>query len=558
MGRRRTAKPAPARAAMPVDPPSSPPLAGRLLFGLLLLTAFLLSCTPMRDTDIWWHLRTGQLIWERGTVPWVDWFTYTDSDKAWIDLHWGFQLLMAGLYALGGVDLLILSQAVCLTLTVAVGWWGAGRRLPAWAKVGCWLVPLVCLSGRAYVRPEMLTLLFLALWLAILFRLEEHPRWIWWLPVIQVVWINCHALFVLGLVVGACYVADRLVRTVARGRWGLEPPPVQPRATTVFYAGLLSLLAGLANPYFEEGFKFPLVLYRKFSVEQEFYGPRIGEFHQPWMFLRQYGWNALTNLYFDAELLLWLITAVSFLWLFMKQHRWSVLRLLLFAAVSHLAWEASRNTNLFALVCGFLLCENVQDAVSQHEAVSSDQWPERRRWNTVAAGVLILWMLAVVTNLWAALGRENKRFGLGEARNWYPHAAAKFAGQPGMPLTAFVANFGHASVYEFHNGPERRVFMDGRLEVVTRQTFAAFEEINRKIAAGDPTWQTDLLAYGPLPTLIFDSRYARPQIQGAAQTPGWVGVFADASAAVFVPASVAQQLKLPPADPTPILYPPED
>ncbi len=38
----------------------------RLLLGALLGVTFLLGCFPMGDFDVWWHLRTGQLILERG------------------------------------------------------------------------------------------------------------------------------------------------------------------------------------------------------------------------------------------------------------------------------------------------------------------------------------------------------------------------------------------------------------------------------------------------------------------------------------------------------------
>ena len=62
---------------------------------------FLACCFPLTDTDLWWHLKTGQLILAEGRLPQVDWYTYTDFDKPWIDLHWGFQLLVTALYGRG-------------------------------------------------------------------------------------------------------------------------------------------------------------------------------------------------------------------------------------------------------------------------------------------------------------------------------------------------------------------------------------------------------------------------------------------------------------------------
>ena len=52
----------------------------------------------LSNFDIWWHLRTGELIPERG-IPTRDWYALssdTPEAPAWIDVHWGFQLVVAG------------------------------------------------------------------------------------------------------------------------------------------------------------------------------------------------------------------------------------------------------------------------------------------------------------------------------------------------------------------------------------------------------------------------------------------------------------------------------
>ena len=76
-----------------MSPPSS--RSGRVLgyiaVGLLFLCTILLSCTPMRTADIWWHLRTGELILERGALPRTDWFTFADADV--VDIRPGLAVL---------------------------------------------------------------------------------------------------------------------------------------------------------------------------------------------------------------------------------------------------------------------------------------------------------------------------------------------------------------------------------------------------------------------------------------------------------------------------------
>src|SRR6185503_17094949 len=167
----------------------------QVLLALMLLWTFLALCFPLYDTDFWWHLRTGQLIVEQGELPSVDWYTFVDFDKPWIDLHWGFQLLIAGLYYLGGPSLVVLAKAITITTAIAIAFAATGKSLPMWVRALLWFPAIVAITGRGYERPEMLSLLFLASWLWIIHRLETRPRLIWILPVIQVIWINCHALF---------------------------------------------------------------------------------------------------------------------------------------------------------------------------------------------------------------------------------------------------------------------------------------------------------------------------------------------------------------------------
>ncbi len=527
-------------------------IGDRVLFALVLLWSFLSMCFPLYDTDFWWHLKTGQWILEGNGIPFVDLYTFTDSDKPWIDLHWGFQVLIAILHRLGGVPLVTLVKSGIITAAVAVAWRAGGAHLPVWKKTVLWVLPIICIAGRGNERPEMLTQLFLAMWLWIARQTDWRPGLIWFLPLLQVVWVNCHALFVLGLVVGFCYAVDAVIRDLAKGRYGLEPRTAGPDLRTVGIVGVIVAVCCLINPYFEEGALFPLTLYRKFSVEKEFYSQNIGEFHPPIDFIRKFGFR---NVYLLAEVGTWLLTFFSFAWLLITRRKWSLFRLMLFAGFSHLAWQASRNTNIFAFVSAFIACENFADARStSSHTTASRPIPSLINATTGMTVLMAGLCVAVVTGWWNEFAEKNKPFRLGEASNWFIHDAAKFAGQPGFPRRAFVANNGQAEVYVYHNAPECRVFMDARLEVCTQQTFELFNRVLGSMAVSDPTWQ-NLFRDGELPVVILDSRTARASINGMLMTPGWRMVFADRSAAVFLPNERADRLRLPLADPTPLFDP---
>ena len=74
-------------------------------------------------------------------------------------------------------------------------------------------------------------------------------------------------------------------------------------------------------------------------------------------------------------------------------------------------------------------------------------------------------------------------------RRWpTPHEAALFAGRPGMPERRLALDLRQAGVYLFHNGPERKLYIDGRLEVPSRQTFQTFVRLSSLLREGRPGW----------------------------------------------------------------------
>ena len=66
-------------------PPLAPALLDLVLIAAFLALTFLLGAFPLKDTDFWWHLRTGDLIRQTGQVPHTDLYTFTVPDHPWID-----------------------------------------------------------------------------------------------------------------------------------------------------------------------------------------------------------------------------------------------------------------------------------------------------------------------------------------------------------------------------------------------------------------------------------------------------------------------------------------
>ena len=168
------------------------------------------------------------------------------------------------------------------------------------------------------------------------------------------------------------------------------------------------------------------------------------------------------------------------------RQRGRLFRVILSIAFGYLALIALRNINLFALVAGFVMAWNLGEWASELKSVREETAPVQ--WSLVLAGLIAQsglavlvgwWIVAIASGAFFRSTGEVRRFGLGESPLAYAHEAAKFAGGAGMPERALALDFRQAAVYLFHNGPDRKIFFDGRLEIPTRATFDTFVRLGR-------------------------------------------------------------------------------
>ena len=88
---RSTAKPFPARAALPW-------LAGAGVYALLLT----LGLKLLNDPDSYSHIAVGRWILAHGTMPASDPFSFSMHGAPWIAFEWLSEVIYAAVYALSG------------------------------------------------------------------------------------------------------------------------------------------------------------------------------------------------------------------------------------------------------------------------------------------------------------------------------------------------------------------------------------------------------------------------------------------------------------------------
>src|SRR6266498_2810854 len=170
------------------------------LAAALMLIALRPLLTPIPPNDFWWHLATGRAIITQGAIPVIDSFSYTQAGQPFFNQGWLAQLLMYGMYQLGGSPLIYIAQELVIALA-----YGLLLRLcllrtgQVQLSVGLLLLTTLPLSFDNWlVRPQSYAFPLFAGFLSILteYRLGGKNR-LWLLPLLMVLWVNIHGSFVL-------------------------------------------------------------------------------------------------------------------------------------------------------------------------------------------------------------------------------------------------------------------------------------------------------------------------------------------------------------------------
>jgi tetratricopeptide (TPR) repeat protein len=561
-------------------------LADACLIALFLTLTFLLGVFPLKDADIYWHLKTGDWMRQMGQVPRFDLFTFTRGPSVpWIDLHWLFQIAISGVYQYGGV--VALNLAKCAVTCVAMLFLVTARKRewPVSVMILAWLPALLVLGGRMYVRPETLTLLYLSIFLAVILRWDRYAWLALLLPIVQVAWVNSHGLFVLGPILVAFGLIDAALR------FGFFAPERRGWWRTILVASLLTGGACLINPYVLTGALYPLELAG--TMSNPIFSHNVAELTTIPDFLRSAG---LWNLPMQLHLLTMALGALSFfiplVWLIkirlagnrpfssgeaepphdsrertskgkkrsrlksspnkgakdnqtpaialdpVPGWRLSPFRLLLFLAFSALSLQATRNSHQFAAVVGTITAWNFGEWAAflrRRRLTNYGASPisSARSTRLVAFGAVILVLLWVGSGLFYRMTGEGRVISLKEDPLFFPHEAARFAGEPGMSDRFLSFHNGHAALFEYYHGPDRKVYTDPRLEVAGADLFKRYMALENLLKKDLPGWEAQLNEMGR-PVILVDHEY-NSEIGGTLfRSDHWRCVWFDAIAAVFV------------------------
>lgn len=515
-----SSSPAPQPPESPTDRPSG--LEHWLLFllvgGALVLFA-LWAINPVPCSDLWWQLKTGELIWHERAIPTTDRFSFTAAGNSWIIQEWATELLFYLLYAKLSASALVLFKMLAFAAAMGLALAAAWTRCRSGVTAAV-VTLLVAYSAHFFadMRPQMMTYLFLAALLLLLERDRSVPgsRARWLLAPLMLLWVNFHAGFMAGVTVLLATIAGEWIEGWLwdDGRDGSLPARQPGRWRRLLLPAGVALLATGVNPYGYSIYIYPFTLLRHNSMinfVQEWFSP---DFHASYL-------NGYQVCLFLAPALL-LVSR--------RPKRPADLLLALFWA--HQSLVSRRHVPIFLLVIVPLLADHAVGAAERIEEWIRVQFAsDRSVRNTVSGSRRIASTMALILVVGLGIGKEAQGLPRGHlfeysgGVSFFPQAACDFIERQGWSGRIYNEfDWGGYCIWRFY--PRQQVFIDGRCEVY----FQGAWENHQAVHYAQADWEARLRDARVDTLLINPDSYLNRVLPASSE---WTRVYGDPMALVF-------------------------
>lgn len=470
--------------------------------------------------DIPFHLNAGRWILANLSFPDKDPFTYTASEHKYIDMNWLYQVFMYGVYSAAGAAGLVLVNAF-LVLGSVLLLFKRCRDNTSVLLPWMLLAAVVAISPILEIRPHSVSWLLLSL---VLYVLQEYYNGnrtiIRWLPAIMLLWVNCHSLFILGLVVTGCYGVSVFVHK-------------KEFVKEYLLWSSLAVLACLLNPYGWQGLAFPFEQLLSLQAGDAF-KENIRELQSPFK-ITEYELTLknifLTWHFFDLFLL---IAAAGLAARFKKIqiHEW-----LLLVVFFYFAYSATKNIGYFIFAVTPILAAGFGGPAVTSK-VKNVKVPFVKKYFIQISALFLLTgsilLLSIRTNAFYIHYRSIYRFGLGWSHSNLPVKATEFLLQNDlngkilnqMDLGGYLGFF-----------TKQKVSLDGRLEVMGKELFL------EQVQAVNPEAKSKLIEKYQPDIILFSYHITPDWITYFVNNSNWRLAYVDGSTAVYLKNGYAPGIK---------------
>jgi hypothetical protein len=175
---------------------------------------------PVSDPDTWWHLKAGAYLISQGRFsgpdPWVPF-----SSKPFVLTQWLPEVVAQQGYQLFGLPAVAWLRCAAMLALISALVWAARQAADAVPAIIAALAALIGTGGSLSERPQLVSLVLLAVTVGAWWKSAGDLRPRWWLVPLTFLWACSHGMWGVGVLIGLSVIAGlaldrRLDRRTAR------------------------------------------------------------------------------------------------------------------------------------------------------------------------------------------------------------------------------------------------------------------------------------------------------------------------------------------------------
>lgn len=472
-------------------------------FAHVLLLTYVIARTvrTTMDPDLFWHIRTGDVIVHDG-IPGEDVFSFTVPGAEWITHEWLSQVLTWSVYSVAGLVGVALLFAflglICLTFVYRS--MAGGPLLKA--ALTLFVFKVADISFGARFQLVTLTLAAVFVWLVQRVRRgEAEGKTLWTAVPLGLLWANLHAGFLLGVVIMATYAAG----DYAQRRWFTPHEETLSTENTVQLAKVAATCFAVAifNPSTWKLWMYPIATLRSDAMRiiiSEWQSP---DFHES-------TWYPFVGLLLGGTIIFAL-----------TNRKVTVTDLLLFCGTAAAGLSSLRHVALAAVVGVPVLSPHIVSAFRLTRLGPQISGESERKLTVNPIFMSVISVVLVLGGVAFALATliNNQR----DVEEFYPIAAVDFIDSSGLADTPGYNSYRYGGylIYTDH-----QVFIDGRADV-----YWDFLWEYRKISTGSAEWQSVADEYDLQWALVHPGE---PIFRILDENPAWSEGYVDELVSVYV------------------------
>ncbi|MEN8169066.1 MAG: hypothetical protein ABFS08_02455 [Pseudomonadota bacterium] len=424
---------------------------------------------PLSDSDYFWHLKTGELIYNSHSILSTDPFSFTMQGEKWVLHEWLFQLLLyithniLGENGLRGLIVFTIGATLYFSRSATVVR-EQNRNISLILALWVLLTFFPFMTPRPQIASYLLFSYYLyAINLAIT---TKQTKYLLPLPFVMVLWVNLHGGYIIGITLLSLFTAISWLNDKQNTSHD-KPTNITKHLALIT---LFTLFASAINPDFIHHWKYPFYVLSMKATS------KIGEWHSP-NFKQAYAYSFLL---------------LSMLFMFLSAYtkaRPSIEKLIIPLFFVMAAFISARNIP-FALITIVTFFPKPDEIDTKSFGFIRDIYGAwKRKYTALVSTGSNIGQMEYVTNwiilISLALAIPLANLKINNLQDTYPHQAVDYFIE--KELHGNILNeYGDGGYLIYRLHPSSRVFIDGRADMYGDKLFSEYI----KLMQGTAEWES--------------------------------------------------------------------